>query len=974
MQHTLSIPETVTLLAFLLGQVTLAGNSSVEGYVRESATGGPLVHGNIVLVGTSRGAATDVDGKYVIVNVPPGSYSIRVTYVGYKSQTVEILVKEDQPAKQDFALDAIALEGEMVLVTGQAKGQTDAINKQLASNQIISVVSADKIQELPDANAAESVGRLPGVTVLRSGGEGNAVVIRGLEPKFNKILMDGVQMSSASANDRTMDLSTITSTMLDGIQVSKTVTPDMDAEVFGGTVNFSLREGRASGGDVPRLEGLLQGGYNDLSNAYYKFRNYKFVLSGENRYLENRVGIFAQFDMERKNLTSNEMGATYTHAGTSTTEYYTTGLGLYDIPRDRKRYNGALVIDYKLNDGKLKLSNFGSSGNTNTQSRYEFFDIANNNHLFQLSNSAPKLKIITNGFEFDAPVLLFQTDVKLSHTYSEVQDKDGWTVNFLQTSAGLGGFTNTADVNPEDVPKATNNNLDQAVLNGISTSASFSRERALTASLDLTTNADISSFLNVDIKFGGKYRYLTRSYDYDLYNGGGLQFGDAQYINDLVISHFQLPVERYHITLPHFGDPNFKYGELLDGKYTMVGPLNYEMLSELVNVVTSNMDSIASHNGAQTYARNDFSSTSNDYSGNEKQSAFYVMATLHIGEDLTLIPGVRYQNLQTTYTGVRGIQNRLAYLTYAHYDTTVTQTHGYWLPNVSLRYKPLSWCDIRLSYTKTLAYPDFYSIVPRIDVDGMHGIIAWNNYELVPQRSTNYDVSLSFYGNAIGLLTIGGFLKHIDDQIYNWDFYASGAKLDSYYPPSLITGTAPPGVFLVNTFVNNPHQATVNGVECDWQTHLWYLPAPFSGLVFSVNYTHIFSKTEYPYTVVQKVGRQSVYVDTTFEDPLLYQPKNVLNVSLGYDYKDFSVRFSMLYQSDIFTGVNFWPQLRAHTSAYKRWDIAVKQELPWYGLQIFCNLNNINGANDVSVIEGGAVPLAEQQYGLTAEAGVRFRF
>jgi hypothetical protein len=82
----------------------------------------------------------------------------------------------------------------------------------------------------------------------------------------------------------------------------------------------------------------------------------------------------------------------------------------------------------------------------------------------------------------------------------------------------------------------------------------------------------------------------------------------------------------------------------------------------------------------------------------------------------------------------------------------------------------------------------------------------------------------------------------------------------------------------------------------------------------------------------------------------------------------------MLYQTEIFTGVNFWPQLRSHTAAYRRWDVALKQELPWYGLQLYANLNNINGANDLSVIQGGGVPLAEQQYGLTVDLGLRWKW
>jgi TonB-dependent receptor len=581
---------------------------------------------------------------------------------------------------------------------------------------------------------------------------------------------------------------------------------------------------------------------------------------------------------------------------------------------------------------------------------------------------------MVNAIGLEQQLPIFQMDLQLSHTYSEVKNPDDWSVNFLQSGAGVGGFNNVADVNPEDIPKAANNDFTQAIMNGIVTSSNFSRERALAASLDFKTNIHVTDYLNMDFKFGGKYRYQTRSYVYDLYNGGGLQFGDAAYINDLIISHFHLPVDRYKISLPYFSDPNFSYGTILDGRYTMVGPLDYGMLAELSTLIKSHTDDIANHPGAATaYGHNNFASTSNNYSGDEKQSAFYVMSIINIGQDITLIPGVRYQNLQTTYTAVRGMQNRLSFLAYNNYDTSATQSHGYWLPNVSLRYRPLSWFDIRLSYTKTLAYPDFNAIIPRIDVDGNNGIISYNNFTLSPQRSTNYDLYLSFYDNTVGLFTVGGFLKQIDDLIYNWAFYATGTNIVQYYPPQYVGTTAPAGAYLVNTFVNDSHRVNDYGVEIDWQSQFWYLPAPFSGLVLNVNYTHIFSEAEYPYTIIRTVNRKTTYVDTTFTDRLLDQPNDLVNISLGYDYRDFSVRVSMLYQTDIFTGANFWPQLRSHTSAYRRWDVAVKQQLPWYNLQLFCNLNNLNGANDLSVIQGGGVPLAEQQYGLTVDFGLRWK-
>jgi TonB-dependent receptor len=387
----------------------------------------------------------------------------------------------------------------------------------------------------------------------------------------------------------------------------------------------------------------------------------------------------------------------------------------------------------------------------------------------------------------------------------------------------------------------------------------------------------------------------------------------------------------------------------------------------------SNVTQIAANNGTAAYGHDNFLSTTSNYSGNENQSAAYLMATIKIGPEITIIPGVRYQDLQTEYTGVRGVESRLSFNAYNNYDTTVNQNHGYWLPDVSLRYKPLSWFDARLSYTNTLAYPDFDAIIPRIDVGS--GVISWNNYQLVPSRSTNYDVSLSFYSNEIGLFTAGAFLKQIDNLIYPWSFYVSGTQSLKYFPPSLIGSTTNLGTYEVNTYVNDSYKINNYGMEFDWQTHFWYLPGPLSGLVFSVNYTHIFSKAQYPYVLLNSTGRTISYIDTSFTDRLLDQPDDIINLSLGYDYKGFSIRVSMLYQTDIFTGVNFWPQLRSNTSAYTRWDLAAKQELPWFNLQIFGNINNINGAKDIGVIQGGGgVPISEQEYGMTADFGLRFKF
>ena len=212
--------------------------ASITGTVRDGSTKDPLIGANVFILGTSLGGASNNEGIYTISNVGFGTFTIKVSYIGYQSKELEIVIESLKIYTQDFDLDYVTIEGKVVEVTAQAKGQMDAINKQLKAKSILYIVSSDRIRELPDANAAESVARIPGVSIKREGGEGNKVVIRGLSPKYNKITVNGTNLASTDPDDRSTDLSMISQYMLDGIEVTKAGTPDQEADVLGGTVNF----------------------------------------------------------------------------------------------------------------------------------------------------------------------------------------------------------------------------------------------------------------------------------------------------------------------------------------------------------------------------------------------------------------------------------------------------------------------------------------------------------------------------------------------------------------------------------------------------------------------------------------------------------------------------------------------------------------------------------------------------------------
>ncbi len=987
----MTIKEAGILLllnTILVPAIQARPTGKIVGKVADKVTHEPLIAANIVVEGTSLGNASDANGNFTILLVPAGVCRLKASYVGYKSVVDSLVrVENDQTTVVNFALEPVTLETAPVVITAQASGQDQAINQQLSAPQIMNVVSSARIQELPDANAAESAGRLPGVSILRSGGEANQIVIRGLQPKYNAITVNGVRLASSNPNDRSADLSMISPYSLEGIEIIKVMTPDLDPDALGGTVNFRMREAKGEEEGI-KYNLLAQGGYNGLSDAYNKFRNYKFVGSVEGRFFEDhRFGLFGQVDVERRNLASNEFGANYGAPGNSTVNYLTTGLNLNDVLRDRQRGNGTVVVDYKTNDWKVGLSNFFSTGVTETQNRGEFFDIASSPiHNYSFTYAKSTLNQITNALQAEYDFSVLHVNANLSHTYSETKDPEDWVIGFRQPDQNLNGYYNKSNLYPEVIVRSASDNVNSTIFSNLILSNGFSRERGLAASLDLSSNLNLPEMNSTILfKFGGKYRHQTRSNEHQQSGGDGVALTSAGYIDSLIATHFPAAAA-YAGTTPlpmaPFLDPGFNYGEFLNGDFPMVNPTSYSMLSEMARFVRANADRIQ-QNDAIAWAFDQANSTTFNYNGYENQGALYAMATIDMGSTITLIPGIRYQDILTSYTAPQGIQNTNSSHggPYPHYDTTVTMDHYYWLPDVSLKYKPLSWFDVRLAYTNTLAYPDYNAIIPRIDVS-LTNAIVWDNSQLAPTRSHNFDLYLSFYDNNLGLLTIGGFWKKIDDLIYPLIIDLTGDTVLKYFPERYASTSpiSPSALYNITSAENLPGTIDNYGIELDWQTHFWYLPDPLNGLVFNINYTHVFSSSTYPYTILlQRPGsRLRVPVDTTYTAPLLYQPNRILNLSMGYDYLGFSIRVSMLYQADIFTGSAaepVWMQLHTSTAAYRRWDLSVKQELPWLGIQLFGDINNLNSAKDVSVISAPTgVPNSQQSYGLTGDVGFRWRF
>ena len=964
-----------TLLAFGMPGALYAAGAQVMGIVSDKTDHEPLVGANVYIEGTSLGSSSNMDGVYEIRNIPAGSYVLHVLFIGYKEIEKPLTLSEGQTLRLNLELEPEALETEAIVVSVQAEGQMAAINQQLSAQSIVNVVSAKQIRELPDANAAESLRRLPGVSITREGGEGNKVVIRGMAPKYNAITIDGIRMASSNKDNRGADLSMISSTMLEGIEISKTITADKDADMLGGSVNFKIREARGRQQGQLSYDLTIQNGYVPLANSN-NFSTYKITPGIEGRFFEDRFGVFIQANIEKRNLTSNEFSARYSslfNSDPSRKDYKTDALFLHNIPRERQRYNGALVLDYRLPNGKINLSNFLSSSTTEIEDRNETLLIrtgpqAANQHLYSLDYSKNTLNLIHNVLNLEQKWGDLQTALKMSHSYSETKSPNDWSVVFFQSPANLNQYEEKANLDPAVISRTVFNDPEATRLNTVQTRDNFSSDRIYMTALDMEYPFSFTPLISATLKAGLKYKKQKNSYRSEVY-GTNATFTSpsARAGAQMVADYFGWNGDPNAIPLSLFLDKNYNYKEPFNGDFKMSNPMDADKAAALVKFIQDNAD-LFTEQSPEAFARNNYLSATHNYRGSETTEAAYLMAVIQIGNQLEIIPGIRYQNLTTEYTGARGQQTTFSYNFYNHTDTTVSRSHPFVLPSINLKYKPVNWFDLRLAYSKTLAYPDFTAIIPRIDAYGSP-VIEWNNTDLVPTQSENYDINFSFSENTVGLLTLGAFLKRIRDVIYPWSFYVRGRDAQPYYLPEKKPN--PRWRYNIRTYINNPFIIDNWGIEADWQTHFWYLPAPLNGLVLSVNYTHSFSRARYPFQTPAADGYTAI--DSAYTDRLIYQPEDIFNMTIGYDYKDFSLRLSMLYTDDVFSYATQNEQERANTAPYQRWDLSFKQGLPWFALQLYGNLSNINYSRDKSVLQlYPATPTRIEEYGLTAELGLRW--
>lgn len=973
----------LVLVVFFLGihSMFAQGFGNVSGTVIDKTSSEKIPFAGVRLEGTSHGASTNDDGKFILRQIPAGDYQLIIKYIGYVEQKIPVSVAAGKTLEVNVELDYVGVQGKEVEISAQASGQLNAINEQLASNTIKNVVSSDRILDVPDVNAAESVSRLPGISLIRSGGEGQKVSVRGISPQYNVMMVNGVRMQSTDRNDRSVDLNMIAPNILSGIEVTKALTADMDADAVGGTVNLKI----AKAPEKFRSNISLQGGYGSLANAYGNYRVNGLI---SNRFLKKKLGVQVSGYLDNFNRNSDALNAGYAlneedslDAGFIPIDL--NQVSISDRVTERQRIGGGLVLDYQLKKGSILMNNFISNLSQHQIEQQNSLTLIGNQWSGFAADRQLSNTVLSNALQGEFNFSFFSVDFSVSNSISKQYTPGDLTMN-INIAQNEAGFTTPTLAEPV---KATPSELLNAAeiiqgnetkrVTNLNTLQRDVMESAQEAALNINVPFSFSKGVSGKLKLGGKYvrnyrdNNETQHFSQPDRNFQGEEF--VRVMKDSLWTDLGLENVDQHLGIRAFlfEDPAYDVGNFLSGREGIsdffykadIGKMNhYEDLAVNSGYYLNAVKESAQYD--YTYGRNLF--------------AFYAMSEVNIGKYVTLFPGIRYENFAFGYNSFfteRYGPNPEDFRNAELEDNDIKGAN--WFPQLQARVKPTSWLDVRLARTKSIIYPDYRAISPYMYYDSYSGpALDLGNPALIPAISQNYDIYASVYKNRIGLFTAGYFYKEIDNLIVTSSFRAKDpATINDRFNLTQTQQTN------INTWINLDATSYVKGFELDWQTHFWYLPSFLKGFVLNVNYTHINSETTYPFQTSVKLGTgpfaQTVFVDSTRTGRMPNQPNDVFNFTLGYDIGGFSARLSFVYQDNILVGVNrTYDELDSYTAAYKRWDFTAYQKLPWLNgrLQLYLNANNIANTPDRSFISVLQKLSSVQYYGRTVDLGIRYGF
>lgn len=759
----------------------------------------------------------------------------KAQWVGFTVSALAIAIASERLSAADAAATGAT---EHVEVVGQAASIDQALKEQRNSDNIESVVHADGVAQLPDANVAEAVQRLPGISVERDQGEGRFVSVRGLGPDLNSVTINGTLVPSPESARRAVALDVLPSELVQSLSVIKTLTPDMDANSLGGTVDVQS----LSAFDHKGLfyTGTSEAGYNQ--NTHQTSPKFSGAISDRFSLGDgiDNFGVAAALSWNKRDFGSDNVetgGAWDFNDGARLNSFEQR---VYDISRERT--GGGLNFDYKPDDDtQLYLRTL--------YSRFKDSETRNSTSL-----------------EFDKPQAAGELGkakakrkLKQREETQEIQSYvfGGERMLGLWTLSGQAGYSRSSEDSPGHIAGATfkgNSSFPNSgfydtekprpiigagfydpsnfTLDKVDWEEQDTRDTEKNLRLDLARDYDVEGYAS-QVKFGGKVS--RRNKDNDLNAWVYKDFDDAGF-NDAQLNMTSFDKGNVHYQLGQFG-PGISGGAIKD----LIGGLN----------------------PGDYYDEQE--SRANDFKMREDINAAYVMNTVDI-DDWRFIAGMRYEGteFEAKGTGVRD----------GAFEAQDTQRdYHHWLPGLHARYQLDKNTQLRAAWTNAVVRPTFGQLAPGFVIDDDEA--SFGNPNLKPLESSNFDLGIEHYMGQAGTVSAFLFYKDIKNFVYNNDLAGSGEWVDFTE---------------AHTYANGD-SAKLYGLELAYSQKFDWLPAPWNGLLLGANTT--FSRSSASIEGFDQATGRNRKRDIDLPN----QSDTVGNLMLGWEDDTLSLRLSANYKS-----------------------------------------------------------------------------
>ena len=898
--------KIIALFALALSSLSAIAQSSISGQAVDEAN--IALPGAVVTLDGSRSTTTDLNGRFSFTGVSADKHVVKLVYASYVSVEAAVntsngnqfVVLKTKPGTTEL--------GEIQVVGSLLQGQAKALNRQKSNINSSNVVSSDQVGRFPDDNIGDAAKRIPGITMQNDQGEARNIIIRGLAPQLNSVTINGERIPSAEGDNRNVQMDLIAADMIQTIEVSKALTPDMDADAIGGSVNLVTRAAPA-GQRIVVTGGAL---YNSLSQKVTP--NGSFTYG--NRFAKDKIGIVASASSKDHVFGSDNAEFEWDFEDVNNPYVFNYEVRQYDVRRLRQ--NLSANLDFRLAPGHTIFVQSMYSNRKDWENRYR---LRMQTEREDDGTYMAQIRMQTKGGAADIDnarlenQTMYSTALRGEHLFGKLRTDWSLSRSFANELRPNERYMQYRVRDAEVIMDLSNTRSPfmSPVSNGLDLADYGLHEltEQQQNTYDLDHNARLDFTLPVgkgNLKFGARYRRKDKFRE--------IEFKEYEFLGDE----------------PDFADGNVKWTASRADNYMAGNYFNYAASKSFMSA--SYLGGLDLTNEALFEGSDipeEFAAA--NYDADETVTGAYAMYSATSGK-LEYTAGVRVENTVNIYRGNA----------YDIDDETSTPTSGEGnytnlLPSVLMKYNLSSRSLIRGSVTSTMARPNYYDLVPYISFSRDDLEAEFGNPDLKAATATNVDLSYENYLPNVGLISAGVFYKRINNFIYTEsinDFEYNGTTYDAQTP-------------------KNGEVATVQGLELAFQRTLGK-----SGFAKNLNlYTNA------TFTASQTTGvRDGENIALAGTAPIM------LNASLAYDAKKFTARVSFNhaqgyvdeYGGDAYTDRFYGDQSFVDINAY--YALTPK-------LRVFIDLNNLTNQPLRYYQFEEQYAMQMEYYGFRAKLGVK---